>query len=100
MKGKGKRGGSFITPASGNIEAMRYFINSAHYLKVGQNIWVNCQFSCAVLNAMYDFHASAQNFSMTHMVMMISRFPAAIFGLHLFMNQSNKSLMHLELSSI
>lgn len=51
------------TPASEDIEAMRYFLNSAHYLKVGQNLWVNRQFSCAVLNAMYDLHASASGWT-------------------------------------
>src|SRR3979490_3455171 len=38
---------------------MKFFLNSAQYLKIGQNIWVDRQFSAAVLNAMYDLHASA-----------------------------------------
>ena len=47
------------TPAAENTEAMKFFLNSAHYLKVGQKLWVNRAFSTAVLNAMYDLHGSA-----------------------------------------
>ena len=47
------------TPGTKDTEAMKLFLNSAHYLKVGQTFWVNCQFSVAVLIAMYDLHASA-----------------------------------------
>ena len=35
------------------------YLNSAKYIKVGQNIWVDRLFSNAVVNAMYSFHASA-----------------------------------------
>jgi hypothetical protein len=37
----------------------RVYLNSAHYLKVGHNLWVDCVFSAAVLNGIYSFHASA-----------------------------------------
>jgi hypothetical protein len=37
----------------------RVYLNSAKYLKIGQNLWVDRIFSNAVLNAMYSFHASA-----------------------------------------
>ena len=37
----------------------RVYMNSAKYLKVGRNIWVDRIFSKAVLNGMYSFHASA-----------------------------------------
>jgi CxC5 like cysteine cluster associated with KDZ transposases len=47
------------TSAAEGTEAIKFFLNSAHYLKVGQRLWVNCAFSIAVLNAMYDLHASA-----------------------------------------
>ena len=50
-------------PASKDTEAMKFFLNSAHYLKVGQKLWVNRQFSAAVLNAMYDLHASASGWT-------------------------------------
>jgi CxC5 like cysteine cluster associated with KDZ transposases len=50
-------------PASEGIEAMKVYLNNAHYLKVGQNLWVNRQFSVAVLNAMYDLHASASGWT-------------------------------------
>jgi hypothetical protein len=32
------------------------------YLKVGQKVWVNCTFSKAVLNEMYNFHVSTSAF--------------------------------------
>jgi hypothetical protein len=35
------------------------YLNSAKYLKVGQNIWVDRLFSNAVMCGMYSFHASA-----------------------------------------
>ena len=34
-------------------------MNSARYLKVGQNTWVDREFSNSVLNGIYNFHASA-----------------------------------------
>ena len=37
----------------------RVYLNSAKYLKIGQALWVDRVFSNAVLNAMYNFHASA-----------------------------------------
>jgi CxC5 like cysteine cluster associated with KDZ transposases/CxC6 like cysteine cluster associated with KDZ transposases len=45
-------------PKSRDTEAMKIFLNSAHYLKLGQKLWVNREFSVAVVNAMYDLHAS------------------------------------------
>lgn len=48
------------TPASnkpGHFD--RLYLNSAHYIKAGQNIWVDRLFSNLVLCAMYSFHASA-----------------------------------------
>ena len=35
------------------------FLNSAHYLKIGSNVWVDRGFAKAVYSAMYHFHASA-----------------------------------------
>jgi hypothetical protein len=46
-------------PASEGTEIIKFFLNSAYYLKVGQKLWVNREFSNTVLNAMYDLHASA-----------------------------------------
>ena len=37
----------------------RVYLNSARYLKIGHNTWVDRVFSAAVLNGMYSFHASA-----------------------------------------
>ena len=34
-------------PTSEGIEAMKFFLNSANYLKVGQKLWVNREFSSA-----------------------------------------------------
>ena len=39
------------------------YLNSAVYLKVGQNIWVDRVFSSGVLNTMYNFHASANAYT-------------------------------------
>lgn len=36
----------------------RAYLNSAKYLKIGSNIWVDRLFSTAAVNAMYNFHAS------------------------------------------
>ena len=41
---------------------MKLYLNSAKYLKVGQNIWVDRNFSRMVLNGFYHFHASASAF--------------------------------------
>ena len=48
---------------AGNDNWSRVYINSAKYLKVGQNMWVDRVFSGAVLNGMYSFHASSAAFS-------------------------------------
>ncbi|KAF8979594.1 hypothetical protein BDQ17DRAFT_1394509 [Cyathus striatus] len=43
-------------------ETQRYYkvhLNSAKYLKVGQNLWVDRAFSQSVLNGIYSFHATA-----------------------------------------
>ena len=37
----------------------KIYLNSAKYVKVGQNIWVDHSFSNPVVNGMYSFHASA-----------------------------------------
>jgi CxC5 like cysteine cluster associated with KDZ transposases/CxC6 like cysteine cluster associated with KDZ transposases len=41
----------------------KLYLNSAKYLKVGQNIWVDRVFSRAVLNGTYHFHASTSAFA-------------------------------------
>jgi CxC5 like cysteine cluster associated with KDZ transposases/CxC6 like cysteine cluster associated with KDZ transposases len=40
----------------------RLYLNSAKLLKVGQQVWVDRTFSCAVLNATYNFHGSTSAF--------------------------------------
>ena len=37
----------------------KLYLNSATYLKIGQNLWVDRVFSNAVVNGMYSFHGSA-----------------------------------------
>ena len=37
----------------------KLYLNSAKYIKAGQNIWVDRLLSNLVLSAMYSFHASA-----------------------------------------
>jgi CxC5 like cysteine cluster associated with KDZ transposases len=39
------------------------FLNSAKYLQIGSNIWVDTIFSNALLNGMYSFHASANTYT-------------------------------------
>jgi hypothetical protein len=41
----------------------RFFLNSAKYLKVGHQVWVDRLFSSSVLNGTYSFHASAAAFA-------------------------------------
>jgi len=41
----------------------KVYLNSAKYLKIGQNIWVDRLFSNAVLSGIYNFHASAAAFT-------------------------------------
>jgi len=43
----------------GQSRHSRVYLNSAQYLKVGQNLWVDRYFSNTVLSGMYHFHASA-----------------------------------------
>ena len=43
----------------GTDNIQRVYLNSAKYLKLGQNVWVDRVFSMATVNAMYSFHASA-----------------------------------------
>ncbi|KAF8223494.1 hypothetical protein L208DRAFT_1316559, partial [Tricholoma matsutake] len=39
------------------------YLNSARYLKVGQNIWVDWGFSHAVISGVYHFHASVASYA-------------------------------------
>jgi hypothetical protein len=48
------------TPTLGNQNSRsRYYLNTAKYLKIGQQLWVDRIFSGAVLNGAYSFHASS-----------------------------------------
>ena len=52
----------FLDP-NDNITWKRLYTNSARYLKVGQNLWVDRSFSKAVMNGMFSFHASSQAYT-------------------------------------
>ena len=41
----------------------RVYLNSAKYIKVGQNLWVDRPFTTAVLSGMYNFHGSASAYA-------------------------------------
>jgi hypothetical protein len=41
-----------------SISRQRLYLNQAQYLKVGQELWADRSFTNAVVNAMYNFHAS------------------------------------------
>ncbi|KAF8876471.1 hypothetical protein BD779DRAFT_1449392 [Infundibulicybe gibba] len=42
-----------------NDNSVRVYLNTAQYLKIGREIWVDRVFSNAVIGGMYSFHASA-----------------------------------------
>jgi hypothetical protein len=46
-----------------NGTQMRFYLNSAKYLKIGQSVWVDRIFSGAVINGVYSFHASSSAFA-------------------------------------
>ena len=46
-----------------NGTSMHLYLNSATYIKIGQNVWVDQCFSEAILHGMYHFHASASAFA-------------------------------------
>ena len=43
--------------------SVKFYLNNAKYLKVGQSVWVDRVFSKGVINGMYHFHASASAFA-------------------------------------
>jgi len=45
-----------------NEEEKRLYLNSARYFKVGTKTWVDHTFASAVVNGMYNFHASTSAF--------------------------------------
>ena len=47
----------------GQGQSIRFYLNNAKYLKVGQSVWVDHVFSTGVINGMYQFHASASAFA-------------------------------------
>jgi hypothetical protein len=48
-------------PSHGRHE--RVYLNSAHYIKIGQTLWVDRLFTNAVLSGIYNFHASAATYA-------------------------------------
>jgi len=53
----------FFHEFGGAKQPKRVYLNSAKYLKIGSNLWVDRLFSSSVINAMYSFHASASAYS-------------------------------------
>ena len=53
----------FLHEFGGAKQPKRVYLNSAKYLKIGSNLWVDRLFSSSVINAMYSFHASASAYS-------------------------------------
>jgi hypothetical protein len=53
---------SVLQPGSPNTWS-RCYLNSAKYLKIGQQLWVDRVFSNAVLNGAYSFHGSSSAFA-------------------------------------
>lgn len=49
--------------SNSNGTRMRFYLNSAKYLKIGQSVWVDRMFSGAVINGIYNFHASPSAFA-------------------------------------
>ncbi|KAM6491044.1 hypothetical protein JOM56_013284 [Amanita muscaria] len=49
--------------SSGGQQHERVYLNSAKYIKIGQNMWVDRGFTNAVLSGMYTFHASASAYT-------------------------------------
>ncbi|KAF8961578.1 hypothetical protein BDZ97DRAFT_1664120 [Flammula alnicola] len=53
----------FFYDLNGTKQPKQVYLNSAKYLKIGSNLWVDRLFSSSVINAMYSFHASASAYS-------------------------------------
>ncbi len=50
-------------PMEGQEKFSRVYLNTARYLKVGQNTWVDWPFSHAVVSGVYHFHASVASYA-------------------------------------
>jgi len=50
-------------PTEGQVKFSRVYLNTARYLKVGQNTWVDRSFSHAVVSGVYHFHASVASYA-------------------------------------
>ncbi|KAF8058226.1 hypothetical protein FPV67DRAFT_1565621 [Lyophyllum atratum] len=48
-----------LTGECNKCHSLEKILNSANYIQIGSNLWVDQVFSDALLNAMYSFHASA-----------------------------------------
>ena len=54
---------NFLHNFDGATQKKRVYLNSAKYIKLGSNLWVDRMFTSSVINAMYSFHASASAYS-------------------------------------
>ena len=53
----------FLHKFHGAQQPKRVYLNSAKYLKLGTDLWVDRLFASSVINAMYSFHASASAYA-------------------------------------
>jgi len=53
----------FLHKFGDSEQPKRVYLNSAKYLKLGTNLWVDRLFASSVINAMYSFHASASAYA-------------------------------------
>ena len=63
----------------------KVYLNSAKYLKIGQNLWVDQPFSAAVMNGIYNFHASAAAYT---------AFCNDVFGNQMLSKLSHRQIWH------
>jgi hypothetical protein len=51
------------TPSMQEGKHNKVYLNSAQYIKIGQNLWVDRLFTSGVLSGIYSFHASAATYA-------------------------------------
>jgi CxC5 like cysteine cluster associated with KDZ transposases len=69
------------SPTGSEVAHERVYLNTAKYIKIGQNMWVDRRFSSTVLSGMYIFHGSASAFA-DFCNDVTSRTSGAVYRLH------------------
>ena len=86
----------------GGSGGIKFYLNTAKYLKVGQSVWVDCAFYGGVINEMYHFHASTAFAAFWNNTFCLprkhnqERFLGGKFGTPLFKNLSEQLLNPLK----